>query len=92
MKTPKEFLKTIGRDCESVADKFTSWEQLFTISSREMEGLGIKTKMRKYILGRCNLFKQGNQVEQVKVPKRRNKYLKLKEQVKLQRLKKLGLA
>ncbi|CEJ02656.1 hypothetical protein RMCBS344292_16655 [Rhizopus microsporus] len=42
------FLKTIGRNCESFADKFETWEQLFTTPSRVMKNdMGIDTKSRK---------------------------------------------
>jgi mannitol/fructose-specific phosphotransferase system IIA component (Ntr-type) len=91
-KTPQDFLTRIGRQCDTVAEKFTSWEQLFTSSSREMEEWGIKPQMRKYILGRREYFSKHLHVTAIEIPKRRNKHLKRKEQVKLLRLKKLGLA
>jgi mannitol/fructose-specific phosphotransferase system IIA component (Ntr-type) len=91
-KTPQDFLTKIGRQCDTVAEKFTSWEHLFTSSSREMEEMGIKPQMRKYILGRREYFSKHQELTGVEIPKRRNKHLKRKEQVKLLRLKKLGLA
>jgi hypothetical protein len=92
IKTPKDFLTKIGRQCDTFADKFQSWEHLFTTSSRDLEEMGIKPSMRKYLLKSREWFSRGNPVKAVEVPSRRNKHLKRKEQVKLLRLKKLGLA
>ncbi|KAI8899822.1 IGR protein motif-domain-containing protein, partial [Globomyces pollinis-pini] len=92
LKEPVDFLKTIGRDCESVADKFQSWDHLFTCTTKELESMGIKPKMRKYILSQRHWFCRGKEPVAIEIPKRRHNYLKLKAAVKLLRLKKLGLA
>jgi hypothetical protein len=57
-----------------------------------MKALGIKPRVRKYILGSVNLFKSGHGVREVKLPVRQKKYLKDKKMVETLRLQKLGLA
>ncbi|KAJ3269490.1 hypothetical protein HDV01_001374 [Terramyces sp. JEL0728] len=89
---PAEYLKSIGRGCDQLADKFESMEQLLSKSSEELETMGVKTRMRKYLLESLEWFRRGKEPVHVQVPKRRNKYIKDKERVKLERMKKLGLA
>ncbi|KAJ3325383.1 hypothetical protein HDV06_004242 [Boothiomyces sp. JEL0866] len=90
--TPEEYLKSIGRGCEQIADKFESMEQLLSKSGEDLEAMGVKTRMRKYLLESLEWFRRGKQPVKVELPKRRNKYIKDKERVKLERMKKLGLA
>jgi hypothetical protein len=63
-----------------------------TCSSEEMESLGIKTGMKKYILSWREWYKRGRKVEAVEIPERQKKHLVRKEAVRIARLKKLGLA
>ncbi|KAJ3337571.1 hypothetical protein HDU91_001431 [Kappamyces sp. JEL0680] len=92
VQTHQAFLQSIGRNCESVSEKFSSWEHLFTANSVQMDGLGIKPAMRKYILGCREWFKRYGEIRACEIPERRKKHIKRKEAVKLNRLKKLGLA
>ncbi|CAO3683517.1 unnamed protein product [Rhizopus microsporus] len=65
------FLKTIGRNCESFADKFETWEQLFTTPSRVMKNdMGIDTKSRKYILSWIERYRKGVQPYSIALPKK----------------------
>ncbi|KAI8919343.1 IGR protein motif-domain-containing protein [Powellomyces hirtus] len=90
---PKSFLTAIGRGCESYADKFKSWDHLFTATAHEMEtDLGVKCAQRKYILGWRDWFKRGIEPYEVKIARRQKKYLKEKAKVQLARLKRQGLA
>ena len=90
---PKSFLTAIGRGCQDVADKFQSWDHLFTVTSDQMKNdLGIATDKRRYILGWREWFKRGIEPTHIEIPKRSKKYLKLRAAVKLNRLKKQGLA
>ncbi|KAI9283899.1 hypothetical protein BC943DRAFT_327291 [Umbelopsis sp. AD052] len=43
----ESFLKHAGRESEEFASKFQDWQQLFSVSSRELKEFGIPTKMRK---------------------------------------------
>nr|KAJ3419538.1 hypothetical protein HK105_006832 [Polyrhizophydium stewartii] len=88
---PAAFLKAIGRNSESVAAKFKDWDHLFTATSKELETLGIKTQMRKYILGWREWYKRGVEPKAIELPKRQKKYLKRQAEVKRARLQKLGL-
>ncbi|KAJ3082474.1 hypothetical protein HK102_001655 [Quaeritorhiza haematococci] len=89
---PASFLEAIGRGCIEVAEKFTSWDQLFTCSSEEMAGLGVPVKKRKYILHWREWFKRGRDPVELEIPKRQRKYLKRRKEVELLRMKKRGLA
>ena len=44
-----KFCRQIGGDCEEIADKFESIDQIFKLSSIEMKRLGIPVVQRKYI-------------------------------------------
>ncbi|KAI8913246.1 IGR protein motif-domain-containing protein [Gorgonomyces haynaldii] len=88
----KHWLQTIGRKCDTVGDKFKSWEHLFTSTSQEMDKLGIKPQMRKYILGERNRYKEFGTVQRVEIPKRQEKYKRVKKVTALLRMQKLGLA
>ncbi|KNC96816.1 uncharacterized protein SPPG_08017 [Spizellomyces punctatus DAOM BR117] len=90
---PKTFLTAIGRGCDSYADKFKSWEHLFTVTADQMEKeLGVKCTHRKYIMGWREWYKRGIDPYPVEIPKRQKKYLKSKAKVQLARLKRQGLA
>ncbi|EGF81499.1 hypothetical protein BATDEDRAFT_87714 [Batrachochytrium dendrobatidis JAM81] len=90
--SPEAFLKAIGRSCETVAPKFTSWDSLFTATSSDLKTLGIKSQMRKYILGWREWYCRGVTPRALELPKRQKKYLKIKEKVKQARLEKLGMS
>jgi hypothetical protein len=53
----KSFLERIGRDCDKYIDKFSSWNQLFLMNSKDMEKAGIPTQARKWILNQREAFK-----------------------------------
>ncbi|KAG2181498.1 hypothetical protein INT44_008311 [Umbelopsis vinacea] len=55
----ESFLKHAGRESEEFASKFQDWQQLFSVSSRELKEFGIPTKMRKFILSRVEFYRQG---------------------------------
>ena len=55
LKVPKDldhetFLRQIGGDCEEIADKFESIDEVFTENSFQMKQRDIPVKQRKYIL------------------------------------------
>ncbi|KAI8610351.1 hypothetical protein BC830DRAFT_1146235 [Chytriomyces sp. MP71] len=93
IQTPKDFLTAIGRSTADVADKFKSWDHLFTATGDEMaDSLAIPVRKRKYILQCREWFKRGVEPKAVELPKREKRHLKEREKVKLARLKKKGLA
>ena len=57
IKTHTDFLSAIGRKCQDVGPKFTSWEDLFKKSSSEMAEAGIPAQKRKYIVEWREWFK-----------------------------------
>ncbi|KAI8971719.1 IGR protein motif-domain-containing protein [Mycotypha africana] len=68
------FLKAIGRNTEQYAEKFETWDKLFTTSSGVMKhDLGIDTKSRKYILNWVEKYRQGIQPYEVPLPKPKSK-------------------
>ncbi|KAI8080728.1 IGR protein motif-domain-containing protein [Gilbertella persicaria] len=68
----ESFMKAIGRNCEEVAGKFESWEQLFTTNSRIMKNdMGISTKQRKYILSWSERYRKGVEPYAISVPKKK---------------------
>ncbi|KAJ3390596.1 hypothetical protein HDU84_007297 [Entophlyctis sp. JEL0112] len=93
IETPKQFLAAIGRATADVADKFKSWDHLFTATTEEMaDELAIPVRKRKYILQWREWYKRGVTLREIAVPERRKKYLKLKKEVQAARLKKKGMA
>ncbi|KAG0342881.1 hypothetical protein BG000_000046 [Podila horticola] len=57
---PTAFLNKIGRNSASVADKFKSWEHLFTASTAEMKGdMALSVKQRRWILSWIEKYRQG---------------------------------
>eukprot|EP00842_Homolaphlyctis_polyrhiza_P000238 jgi/Hompol1/1214/HPOL_001056-RA len=92
IKEPADFLKRIGRNTESVATKFKDWDHLFTATTKEMGELGIKSQMRRYILGWREWYRRGVEPVAIELPKRQRKHLKRKALVKLARLQRKGLA
>ncbi|KAF9970965.1 hypothetical protein BGZ73_006164 [Actinomortierella ambigua] len=54
------FLTKIGRGSEAAADKFKSWEHLFTATREEMKAdMGLTVKQRKWIKGWTEKYRQG---------------------------------
>ncbi|KAF9898454.1 hypothetical protein BX616_004007, partial [Lobosporangium transversale] len=48
---PAAFLNKIGRSSAQFADKFKSWEHLFTATSHEMKkDMGLNVQQRRWIL------------------------------------------
>ncbi|KAI8926222.1 IGR protein motif-domain-containing protein [Entophlyctis helioformis] len=88
---PASFFKAIGRNTPTATDKFKDWNHLFVATSREMKKLGIKSQMRKYILGWREWYKRGNELKAIELPKRQKKHLKLQEEVRRARLERLGM-
>ena len=55
------FLSLIGRNMIRFADKFPTWEKLFTLESRELKLLGIEpTRQRRYLLRKREKFRRGD--------------------------------
>ncbi|KAF9101692.1 hypothetical protein BGX27_011380 [Mortierella sp. AM989] len=49
---PAAFLTKIGRNSASLADKFKSWDHLFTATTAEMKAdMALSVKQRRWILG-----------------------------------------
>ena len=46
------FCKQIGGDCDDIADKFESLDEVMTMTTGDMKGRAVPCKQRKYIL-RC---------------------------------------
>ncbi|KAG0235368.1 hypothetical protein BGW42_005347 [Actinomortierella wolfii] len=70
------FLTKIGRGSGSLADKFKSWEHLFTATSQEMKGdMGLTVKQRRWILGWTEKYRQGMDPYNIpaKPPKKKTK-------------------
>jgi IGR protein motif-containing protein len=54
------FLTLIGRDMSKFASKFSSWDNLFTLTSTELRELGIEpTRQRRYLLRQREKFRRG---------------------------------
>ena len=88
--TLQDFLSKINRDAATQVTQFKSIQELLTIKSNKM--VGLKPRIKKYLLSCREWYKRTGEVPSAPMPKRQHKYLKRKEQVKLLRLKKLGLA
>ncbi|KAI1292419.1 hypothetical protein EDD11_008774 [Mortierella claussenii] len=57
---PAAFLNKIGRSLTSVADKFKSWEHLFTATTSEMKSdMALSVKQRRWILNWREKYRQG---------------------------------
>ena len=57
--SPEQFCRQIGGDCEEVADKFETIDELFDLSSWDMKERGVPTIQRKYILRVRELLRRG---------------------------------
>ena len=54
------FLKVIGRDLKQHAEKFPSWESLFSLTSPQLRELGIEpARSRKYLLRWLQRYRNG---------------------------------
>jgi len=54
------FLKVLGRGLSQYADKFPSWDSLFTLSSTQMKELGIEPpRTRRYLLTWLDRYRRG---------------------------------
>ncbi|CAO3659481.1 unnamed protein product [Umbelopsis ramanniana] len=69
----ESFLKHAGRDSEEFASKFQDWQQLFSVSSRELKEFGLPTKARKFILSRVEFYRQGIDPQPMAVKKPKKK-------------------
>ncbi|KAF8970011.1 hypothetical protein BGZ46_010595 [Entomortierella lignicola] len=73
---PTSFLTKIGRNSASVADKFKSWEHLFTATTAEMKSeMSLSVKQRRWILGWREKYRQGVEPYAIpsKPPKKKSK-------------------
>ena len=52
-------MRQIGGDCEEIADKFKSIDEVFDLDSREMRARGVPVHQRKYILRCRELLRRG---------------------------------
>ncbi|KAG0262571.1 hypothetical protein BG011_010006 [Mortierella polycephala] len=60
IKDPATFLTKIGRNSASFADKFKSWDHLFTATSAEMKAdMGLSAEQRRWILNWTEKYRQG---------------------------------
>ncbi|KAJ3041134.1 hypothetical protein HDV00_009848 [Rhizophlyctis rosea] len=91
IKDPQSFLKAIGRDCETVADKFANWDALFTTSPEKMEEMGIKGKMIKYIVASREWYRRGVDPFEKKIPVRAHRYKEVKAFLEKLERRKQGL-
>ena len=57
--SPVDFCRQIGGDCEEIADKFESIDEVFDLTSKEMKDRGIPTIQRKYILRCREMLRRG---------------------------------
>ncbi|KAI7907308.1 IGR protein motif-domain-containing protein [Cokeromyces recurvatus] len=70
----ESFMKAIGRNCEEVANKFESWDKLFTTNSQIMKKeMGIETKQRKYILSWVERYRKGIDPYSIPLPRPKKK-------------------
>ena len=51
--TPEKFCQQIGGDCDEVADKFESMDQIFSETGRQLKQRDIPVHQRKYIMSKC---------------------------------------
>ncbi|KAF9996403.1 hypothetical protein BGZ80_009828 [Entomortierella chlamydospora] len=57
---PTTFLTKIGRNSVSFADKFKSWDHLFTATTAEMKSdMALSVKQRRWVLGWREKYRQG---------------------------------
>ncbi|KAG0220671.1 IGR protein motif-domain-containing protein [Mortierella sp. GBAus27b] len=57
---PAAFLTKIGRNSAQVADKFKSWDHLFTATAHEMKtDMALSVKQRRWILSWREKYRQG---------------------------------
>ncbi|KAF9086462.1 hypothetical protein BGX29_006697 [Mortierella sp. GBA35] len=57
---PATFLTKIGRNSAQLAEKFKSWEHLFTASPAEMKtDMALSVKQRRWILNWTEKYRQG---------------------------------
>ncbi|KAK3816423.1 MAG: IGR protein motif-domain-containing protein [Benniella sp.] len=60
IKDPATFLTKIGRNSAQIADKFKSWDHLFTASTAEMKSdMALSVKQRRWILNWREKYRQG---------------------------------
>lgn len=92
--SPLAFLTAIGRNCAPLAPKFTDHQHLAASTSASLKKLGVKTQARKYILANLEWVRRGFAAEslRVEISERQRKFAKVREAVKLARMRKLGLA
>ncbi|KAG0369335.1 hypothetical protein BGZ54_010223 [Gamsiella multidivaricata] len=73
---PAAFLNKIGRNSAQFADKFKSWDHLFTVTSAEMKSnMALSVKQRRWVLNWREKYRQGADlyVIPVKPPKKKTK-------------------
>ncbi|KAF9345670.1 hypothetical protein BGX26_002884 [Mortierella sp. AD094] len=64
---PAAFLTKIGRNSASLADKFKSWDHLFTATTAEMKSdMALSVKQRRWVLSWREKYRQG--VEPYAIP------------------------
>lgn len=57
---PESFLRIIGRDLSQYADKFPTWESMFTLTSPELKELGVEpARTRRYLLQWLKRYREG---------------------------------
>ncbi|KAL0961248.1 hypothetical protein HGRIS_006210 [Hohenbuehelia grisea] len=61
IETPEDFLKAIGRSCETKL-QVESWEELFTSSGAVLKQKGVDVRDRRYMLWCMEKFRRGDAV------------------------------
>ncbi|SPO00717.1 uncharacterized protein DNG_03465 [Cephalotrichum gorgonifer] len=57
---PESFLRIIGRDLVQYADKFPTWDSLFTLTSVQLKDLGVEpARSRRYLLNWLKRYREG---------------------------------
>lgn len=57
---PASFLRIIGRDLSQYADKFPSWEALFSLTSPQLKEMGVEpARTRRYLLDWLRRYREG---------------------------------
>lgn len=57
--TVEKFLKTIGRGCDELVEKFDSWEKLFSTRTHKLREMEVPLKQRKWILFWTERYRNG---------------------------------
>lgn len=66
-----KFLTTIGRNCSEVTEIYeNNWENLFTWDTKTLKDKGVTVQQRKYILMQVNKFRNGEDIQELRLGKK----------------------